>query len=116
MVLTFEAISIERASAQVDTVCRRKRQEVASALPSLGQKAKGTGCCHPMPPGSYPPPGTLPNYYCSTGYAAPVQAAEPPLCGVAPAEPALKWSTPSSDEQKLRTPVWLKAAGAAPTP
>ncbi len=54
--------------------------------------------------------------YCSTGYVAPVQTVAPPLTGVAPAEPTLKWITPSSEEQKLRTPVWLKAEGAAPIP
>src|SRR4029079_18448900 len=40
-----------------------------------------------------------------TGYPAPVQTAAPPVTGGAPAAPTLKWMTPSSAEQKLRTPV-----------
>lgn len=34
--------------------------------------------------------------------------------GVLPEEPGLKRMTPSSLEQKLRTPDWLKVTGEAP--
>jgi len=49
--------------------------------------------------------------YCSTVNAW--QAAVV-VTGVLPAAPGLNRSTPSSLEQKLRTPDWLKVTGEAP--
>src|SRR5215472_9674678 len=50
--------------------------------------------------------------YCRTGQAPPVQ---PAVIGVLPAAPTFIWSTPSSFEQKFRTPVTLNDAGELPT-
>jgi hypothetical protein len=57
-------------------------------------------------------PRVLGNCYGST-----VKATQAPLlaAGVLSTAPALKRMTPSSFEQKLRTPDWLKVRGDAPT-
>ena len=64
-------------------------------------------------PGFVPSPRYFANQlnYCSTVKAW--QAAVV-VTGVLPAAPALNRSTPSSLEQKLRTPDWLKVTGEAP--
>ena len=74
------------------------------------QKKKGHRIS-PAPRVWYPPP-VLGNCYGST-----VNATQAPLVvtGVLPVAPASKRMTPSSLEQKSRTPDWLKVSGEAPT-
>jgi hypothetical protein len=106
-----EGSSAPVQGGDLDTICRKERQDLAALIKT-----------HKNEPGLRKSGARWPFFqsfgasYCSTGYDAPVQTAAPPVTGVAPEAPLLKWITPSSDEQKLRTPVWLNAAGAAPTP
>jgi hypothetical protein len=107
---------------------------VFSPLPETRPKAAGADCprCKQRVPRSVAPDiakGSHRNWcdraYCgnpmasaNTGncYGSTVKATQAPLVvtGVLPAAPALKRITPSSFEQKLRTPDWLKVRGDAP--
>jgi hypothetical protein len=56
-------------------------------------------------------------FYCRTRYGAALQATVPVVVRVVtPAVLGSKCNTPSSEEQKRRTPVWLKTRGAEPAP